>query len=287
MVGVHDWSHVPAGLFHDFHQRWAARISDRLNTGLLPDDYFSLVEQRTPSREMGILTLHQSGDTPSNGGLAGDDISSTNGSSSNGSSFDSTTSGWNGSGGGVAMLAPPEAVASVQTVQAVETSEAEEYAAKADRITVRHVSGHQPVATIELISPGNKDRGAAVEDFCQKSFDLWDAGRHLLIVDILPPNPHAPDGLHAALWSRRYASDPARVDVSKPFCLVSYRMIDKRSHFVPEAYFTAAPGGSPLPDMPLFLTEREAVKVPLSAGYDEAWRTTPRQVRQIVEADAS
>ena len=28
---IHDWSHVPAGLFHHFHQHWAVSICDTLN----------------------------------------------------------------------------------------------------------------------------------------------------------------------------------------------------------------------------------------------------------------
>ena len=25
---IHDWSRVPSGLFHDFHQRWSIQIKD-------------------------------------------------------------------------------------------------------------------------------------------------------------------------------------------------------------------------------------------------------------------
>ena len=28
---IHDWSRVPSGLFHDFHQSWSIRIKDALN----------------------------------------------------------------------------------------------------------------------------------------------------------------------------------------------------------------------------------------------------------------
>jgi hypothetical protein len=39
---VHDWTRVTAGIFHHFHHRWIAAISDSLNAGLLPSDYHAL-----------------------------------------------------------------------------------------------------------------------------------------------------------------------------------------------------------------------------------------------------
>jgi hypothetical protein len=41
---IHDWSAVPANLFHDFHQTWTIRLCDALNGGLLPREYSALVE---------------------------------------------------------------------------------------------------------------------------------------------------------------------------------------------------------------------------------------------------
>ena len=43
---LHDWTRVPAGLFHDFHQSWSIRIKDALNAGRLPEGVLALVEQR-------------------------------------------------------------------------------------------------------------------------------------------------------------------------------------------------------------------------------------------------
>lgn len=58
MTPIHDWSQVDAGLFHHFHQRWIAAISDALNAGGLPPDYYALAEQRTAGREPDVLALH-------------------------------------------------------------------------------------------------------------------------------------------------------------------------------------------------------------------------------------
>jgi hypothetical protein len=47
---LHDWTRVPAGLFHDFHQSWTIRIKDALNAGLLPTGYSALAEPRSAER---------------------------------------------------------------------------------------------------------------------------------------------------------------------------------------------------------------------------------------------
>src|SRR5262245_46584723 len=54
---IHDWSRVPAGLFHDFHQSWSIRIRDALNAGLLPPGVGALVVQRSGPREGDVLAI--------------------------------------------------------------------------------------------------------------------------------------------------------------------------------------------------------------------------------------
>jgi Protein of unknown function (DUF4058) len=43
---IHDWTRVDAGLWHDFHQGWTVALCSSLKSGVLPYDYFALVEQR-------------------------------------------------------------------------------------------------------------------------------------------------------------------------------------------------------------------------------------------------
>ena len=54
---IHDWTRVDAGLYHDFHQSWTVAIRNALNAGLLPDDYFAMVEQKTGGPEPDVVTL--------------------------------------------------------------------------------------------------------------------------------------------------------------------------------------------------------------------------------------
>src|SRR5690242_1931190 len=100
-MGVHDWSKVPAGVFHDFHQRWAAAITNALNSGGLPEGYYALTEQGLSGPVLDVITLSASTSaTGQNGGLAIADV-------------------------------PPRARFQV-------SAEREAYAARASRIVVRH-----------------------------------------------------------------------------------------------------------------------------------------------------
>jgi hypothetical protein len=54
---MHDWTRVPAGLFHDFHRTWSIFLKMSLNAGLLPDGLTALVEQRAGPKEADVLTV--------------------------------------------------------------------------------------------------------------------------------------------------------------------------------------------------------------------------------------
>src|SRR6516164_9474648 len=54
---IHDWTRVPSGLFHHFHQDWSIEIARTLNRGLLPKGVAALVEQRAGPREPDVLTI--------------------------------------------------------------------------------------------------------------------------------------------------------------------------------------------------------------------------------------
>ena len=162
---VHDWTRVDAGLFHSFHQSWTVALSNTLNGGVLPPDYFALVEQRILGPIPDVLTLRLS---PGSG--------------------DSSESG----GGLAVATTPPRA-------RPIRRKEADIYAAKANRITVRHRHG-DVVAVLEIVSPGNKASKAEFRDFIQKSVALIGHGVHLLVIDLFPPGRRDPQGIHVAIW---------------------------------------------------------------------------------------
>jgi hypothetical protein len=44
---IHDWTRVDPGLFHSFRLSWIAAISDCLNNGHLPNEYYALMTRRS------------------------------------------------------------------------------------------------------------------------------------------------------------------------------------------------------------------------------------------------
>jgi hypothetical protein len=240
---IHDWTRVDAGLFHHFHHRWIDALSDALNAGGLPPDYFALVEQRIRGPIPDVLTLQltSEGDPPSNGTV------------------------------GLAVGAvPPRA-------RLIHRHEAETYARKADRVTVRHRHG-DVVAIIEIMSPGNKASRAEFRAFVEKSAGLIQQGVHLLLVDLFPPGPRDPQGIHKALWDEFQEEDFERPP-DKPLTLVSY---DAGPRQVAYVEFVAV--GDSLPDMPLFLKPEVYVPAPLETTYQATWQVFPAPLKRLLEA---
>ena len=254
---VHDWSDALPGDFHDFHQDWSIAIKRALNDGKLPDDYYAMVEQREPKKEIDILTLRSPHAEP--------------------------PETWRSSGGGGVMTletAPPK-------VQTVETFDEDDYSPLANVIGIRHVSGDVPVAFIEIVSPGNKDRLKAVEAFCDKIADAVENGRHFLMIDILPPTPPAPGGMHESFAQRHAAGTDTVATEDRPLVFASYRANLTTSGYRPEAFINQVALGEKLPPMPVFLSSRHYVEVPLEETYSATWVVTPQRVRDRVLASAA
>lgn len=56
---LHDWTKVPAGLFHHFHQGWSFEIARASNAGRLPKGLTALVEQRSGPLEADVLAVER------------------------------------------------------------------------------------------------------------------------------------------------------------------------------------------------------------------------------------
>ena len=151
------------------------------------------------------------------------------------------------------------------------------YAKRKDRVVIRHGLG-RVVAVIELVSPGNKDSANALRSFVTKACDLLNQGIHLVIVDLFPPTPRDPQGLHKAIWDE-FEDVPFPFLPDKPLTVASYVGGDD-----PTAYVESVGVGDALPPIPLFLTEDEDyVPCPLEATYMEAWATLPPFLQELVE----
>jgi hypothetical protein len=155
------------------------------------------------------------------------------------------------------------------------------YAARAKAVTVRHVSHHQVVALVEVLSPGNKNNRNGLEAFVRKAREALAAGIHLLLVDLFPPSARDPQGIHGAVWEdltdQQYAA-PA----DKPLTLAAYE-----SGLTVRAYVEPVAVGDSLTDMPLYLEPGGYILVPLEATYRAAFAAVPRRWQRVLEGPAT
>jgi hypothetical protein len=240
---IHDWTRVSAGTFHDFHMAWIAELRKALNDGLLPDGFYAMSEQVGGDANVDVLTLERVSPPTSGAG-----------------------------GGATSVLdAPPQ----VEVVAV--GSEAEQYAALRRRLVIRHASGDRVVALLEIISPDNKDRQLSVQQFVDKAWSALAHGHHLLMIDLFPPGPADPQGMHAEIWAG-YDPQPYVAPPRRPLTVASYTAsVPKKVYAQPLAV------GEALPDMPLFLDPSWYVSVPLEATYQEAFRGGPEPWRSMLE----
>ena len=147
-------------------------------------------------------------------------------------------------------------------------------------LAIRHVSGHRLIALIEIISPGNKDRARHVDELVNKAAAAVEHGVHVLLLDLFPPGPHDPSGIHGSLLQALQPSpEPYVLPANAPLTLASYVAGPQV-----DIYIEHLAVGSPLPEMPLFLRPDRYVNVPLEPTYQAAYRGTPAVWREVLES---
>lgn len=244
---VHDWTRVPDGIFHDFHHAWIEEIKRSLNRGVLPLDYYALAEQHAAGFGPDVLTLQ---------GRAGQDESGNGHAPA-------------AAGGGGVMTAPKVALAA--------ESDRSFSQRKRSTVTVRHVSGDRVVAMVEVVSPGNKSSRPAVRSLVENAAELLMQRVNLLMLDLHPPGPRDPHGLHAAIWEE-FDGQESTAPPPKPLVLAAYQ-----SALTVRAYVSTLTVGEPLEEMPLFLDPPLLVNVPLEATYLAAFNEVPRRWREVLD----
>jgi hypothetical protein len=248
---IHDWSRIPDGIFHHFHHRWIAALSDILNTGILPREFYALAEQDAGRYAPDDLALQRR------------DASGTNGLPA------PETSSRPDAGGTTVTVAVPETEIVVEEVPP--------YHRRQKAIVIRHVSGYSVVAMVELVSPGNKASKHALRTFVEKAAGLLSAGVHLLIVDLHPRTPRDPSGIHAAIWEE-LTDRETTLPEDRPLTAVAYEAgTPVRAHLQPLAV------GNPLPTMRLYLEPGFAVPVPLESTYQTSLAGFPERWRSVLE----
>jgi hypothetical protein len=241
IMPMHNWKPIEAGIFHHFHQAWIMALSTAINDDL-PDDYYALAEQFAGQYGPDVVAL-------------------TNRKNSGGQS------------GSITLAERPKPKTSIH----IETAN-QFYRRKQNSIVIKHVSGDEVVAMIELVSPSNKNSNYGVQTFVRKACDLLNNNIHLLIVDPFPPNKHNPQGMHGAIWENYTDSDYVQ-PATKPLTLASYR-----SGLSTEAFIEPFAVGDVLMDMPLYLMDDGYIDVPLESTYLEAWSKVPVRWQREIDA---
>ena len=247
---IHDWTRVSAGTWHAFHLSWISELQAALNDGRMPADYYAQAEQIAGPLGPDVLTLQEAD-------------ASTAGSLQSGSE-----------NGAVAVAeSPPHTRISA-------SAEMNDYVLKRRTIVIRHASGDRIIALLEIVSPGNQSARHALRSFIEKAVESLYRGYHLLIIDLFPPGPRDPQGIHAAIW-RELSDEIPATPVDEPLTLAAYSAgPTKRAYVEPTAI------GRELIDMPIFLTPETYVNAPLEETYRAAYRGVPRRWRDVLDAPA-
>ncbi len=242
---IHDWSRVNAGTFHDFHTAWITECRNALNGGILPHSYYAMAEQIAGALGPDVLTLQAA---EGNGAETGE------------------------------PLAGPIALATVMPrARFTAAAEMDEYVRKQRTLVIRHSSDDRLIALLEVVSPGNKASRHAIRSFVAKATEALYRGYHLLVVDLHPPGPRDPQGIHGVIWGE-ISDDAFTAPPDKPLTLAAYSAGPiKRAFVEPVAV------GDVLPDMPLFLEPEAYVNVPLEATYQAAWKGVPWKWKRELE----
>ncbi len=240
---IHDWTKVSFGTFHNFHQGWMIALRDALNAGRLPEGYFAMAEQVVGRPEADVVALEIESDT----GVPGD-------------------------GGGIVTAVRPRTTF-------VLPAEQERYARKATHLAIHHGLG-QVVAIVEIVSPGNKSSRHALRSFADKAVELIRQGVNLLVVDLFPPGPRDPQGIHPLIWDE-ISDQSFALPPGKPLTLAAYQCAPTKT-----AYVEPVAAGEPLPEMPLFLRGEWHVQTPLDETYQAAWNVMPPPIKRLFDGQS-
>lgn len=125
------------------------------------------------------------------------------------------------------------------------------------------------VAAVKIACPANKDRAESRQTFVAKCASLLRKGVCVSIVDLVTVRNA---NLYAELLSLIERSDPSFTSESPPIYAVTCRkrLVDGKPKLETWSYALAV--GQPLPTLPIWLTEHDAISLDLEASYEAACR---------------
>ncbi len=257
-MALHDWTRVPAGIYHHFHNAWITQLSDWLNSGSLPDDYYAVGEQRAGDIGPDVLTLRES---------RSDDGASVSG-----------DSGTPSAARGESLVAVIDRPPQVENVEELD-SELAFYSSRQRQVSIRHVSGDELIAIIEIVSPANKHSRREIDKFVTRIAEAIDQGVHCMVLDPFPPGSADRDGIHVEI-SRTLGGEENRLVLGDQ----RNRAFSAYDAGQRKAYIQSLGVDSPLPQMPLFLRTGQYINVDLDTTYQRAYQFFPRRFKNVLES---
>ena len=116
----------------------------------------------------------------------------------------------------------------------------------------------------------------------EKARELLAEGIHLAVIDLFPPTPRDPDGIHLAIWHDVGMDDEEGLvrPSDKPLTIVSYDAGEDST-----AYLEYLAVGEPLPELPIFLTPGHYVNLPLEPTYETTWQMFPNVLKPLLACE--
>ncbi len=220
-----------------FHSQWTGSLAAQLNAGLLPPHHFA-----EPQVSHGRIDADVATDRLGGNGAA--------------SGLASAASG------GVATLAAPAWSPPAPTLEmdAVFTPEF-------TVLVINVEAGPTLVGAIELVSPSNKARPAALRAFAMKCLNYLNSGIGLIVVDVVTERRA---NLHDQMAELIVGNAP-RFPSTPSIYAAAYRPFRRGDEAKVGVWPVPLAVGEPLPVLPLWLREIEQpVRVDLEAAYTEA-----------------
>ena len=254
-VTIHDWTRV-GGFWSSFHLKWIGELYEQLNDGVLPDGYYAEAHTGGEFRVESHGEDGDEGEGPRGRRFYGDVLGLHEGADTE-------------PAGAVALAERPPVTRFAEQMPPVRSPRS---------VVVRHGSGGRLVSLIEVVSPGNRDGRGKVAMFCDKVEAALRGEVHVLLIDLFPPTPLVPAGMHGAVAARfglTYEPPPG-----ESLTCAAYRSAGEAT----TSFVEPLAVGAAVPTMPLFLTPDRYVDLPLADSYAAAFRPTPRRYREMLGA---
>jgi hypothetical protein len=210
------------------HSAWANAIAAYLNRGVLPPEYYAVPQIKRGSQiEIDVATLRQEGGPPSGSG-----------------------------GAGTAVWTPPRPALS----ETVDFTDLDVFEVQ----VLRRRGGPQLRATVELISPANKDRPSNRHAFAVKCASYLNRGVSVVIVDVVTERSA---NMHAEILDVLRLSGVPAWQPPDHLYAVAYRMILISGKHQLDAWTEPIRVGATLPAMPLWIDVDLSVRLDLESSY--------------------